>query len=329
MIDEEKTFAERGYRSTELSKWSHKEVWAVCEGENCQREGGRGRWVKKCNYHILCHLCAVRNKPMQKCETPTEKLPWVDDDITFAEKGYRSTELMHGSNKPVWAICQGENCERKGGRGRWVVYQRCTALCHGCATKKLDIVNECYTAEKLPWVDDEITFAEKGYRSIWLRPKSGREVWCVCANTDCEREGGRGRWVMFKDCRELCISCAHKTDEIRIKHSECKKGEKHPNWKCGITPENRKFYNSREYDIWRRSVFERDEYTCQECGERGVVLNSHHILPIRDWKEPRFSLNIKNGITLCEDCHRETYGKEYEFFNKYFDIANGVGKYKR
>lgn len=101
-------------------------------------------------------------------------------------------------------------------------------------------------------------------------------------------------------------------------------GEKHWNWQGGIISERDKFISSPEYKSWRTSIFERDNYTCQECGIRGGHLNSHHILPYRDYPKEQFSLNINNGITLCTDCHRQTYGKEYEFFNKYFDLANGV-----
>lgn len=135
MIDEEKTYREKGYYSTDLSHGSGKPVYAVCEGEDCQREGGRGRWVVFHQYRKLCHGCAMKNMHIEKCETPTEKLPWIDDDITCAEKGYRSTDLKPQSNKPVWAICQGENCEREGGRGRWVKFFCCRELCHLCAVR--------------------------------------------------------------------------------------------------------------------------------------------------------------------------------------------------
>ena len=97
-------------------------------------------------------------------------------------------------------------------------------------------------------------------------------------------------------------------------------GENAPNWKGGITSEDEKFRKSSEYAEWRKAVFERDNYTCHECGRRGgVVLNAHHILPVRDYRDHEYSLNIDNGITLCKECHDETKGKEYEFVG-YFDI---------
>ena len=78
--------------------------------------------------------------------------------------------------------------------------------------------------------------------------------------------------------------------------------------------------SSDEYIIWRTSVFERDDYTCQECGQRGGTKHPHHILPWCDYPEPEYSLNVDNGITLCPDCHYKTFKKEYNFISKYLGI---------
>jgi hypothetical protein len=47
------------------------------------------------------------------------------------------------------------------------------------------------------------------------------------------------------------------------------------------------------------------------CGERGVYLNAHHILPCRSY--PDLIYAVSNGITLCAPCHCKTYNKEHEF----------------
>ena len=64
------------------------------------------------------------------------------------------------------------------------------------------------------------------------------------------------------------------------------------------------------YYDWRKQVFERDEYTCQCCGQEGGKLNAHHIEAYSRNKELRTELS--NGITLCEDCHKEYHSNFYK-----------------
>lgn len=88
------------------------------------------------------------------------------------------------------------------------------------------------------------------------------------------------------------------------------KKEKHWNWKGGISVENDN-RDSAEYKQWRLAVYERDNYTCKQCGSK-IKINAHHI---KSWKDyPNLRYDVKNGITLCEKCHIN-YHKIYGYKN--------------
>ena len=81
-------------------------------------------------------------------------------------------------------------------------------------------------------------------------------------------------------------------------------GELHPFWKGGVTPVYKKIRKSPEYIVWRKAVFERDNYTCVHCGVVGGNLNADHIKPFSLYPELRF--DVSNGRTLCVPCHKQT-----------------------
>lgn len=96
-----------------------------------------------------------------------------------------------------------------------------------------------------------------------------------------------------------------KSLEMRRNLSEAKKGANALHlWKGGITSENRRIRVSSRYKLWRTAVYERDNYTCQDCGVRGGKLNADHIKPFAGFPELRFELS--NGRTLCVPCHIKT-----------------------
>jgi hypothetical protein len=84
-------------------------------------------------------------------------------------------------------------------------------------------------------------------------------------------------------------------------------GEFHWNWKGGKTPENQKERSSKEYREWRGAVFERDNFTCQICGQVGGELNAHHIKRWSTNVDERYQ--IDNGVTLCKKCHDSLHRK--------------------
>ena len=93
------------------------------------------------------------------------------------------------------------------------------------------------------------------------------------------------------------------------------RGSNHWNWKGGKSNPNELIKKSLEWTMWRRQIFERDNYTCRDCGKSGVYIEPHHIIPKRINKEIMF--DIINGITLCRPCHKKTMWKEELFAEKY------------
>jgi hypothetical protein len=92
------------------------------------------------------------------------------------------------------------------------------------------------------------------------------------------------------------------------------KGDRNPNWQGGKQDDWSLLKNSNHYKQWRNDVFARDNYTCKGCGDnRGGNLEAHHIL--RRSEFPLLTFSTDNGITLCAECHKKTFGKEHLFEN--------------
>lgn len=117
----------------------------------------------------------------------------------------------------------------------------------------------------------------------------------------------RNGWGKGKFCSKGCYHTFPKSAEFRRRISLAFRGANHPNWKGGAT-KGRKDRNRKEYKEWRKSVFERDEYTCQDCGVKNkkglghsVALEADHIAPWVLYPESRYE--VENGRTLCTFCH--------------------------
>ena len=117
------------------------------------------------------------------------------------------------------------------------------------------------------------------------------------------------------------------TDDIRKKMSLSKTGEKiFSFFRSSLQSRVRR---SQKYKEWRLLVFAKDDFTCQECGKKGVWIEAHHITPfsiilkynyINSYEKAMTCeqlWDINNGITYCNTCH----SKKDEFRAKF---NNGV-----
>jgi len=65
-----------------------------------------------------------------------------------------------------------------------------------------------------------------------------------------------------------------------------------------------------DWDRRRRAVYERDNYTCQNCGWAGgpvgdIELHCHYVVP-KSWGGTHRTENL---VTLCEDCHDAVHNR--------------------
>lgn len=94
----------------------------------------------------------------------------------------------------------------------------------------------------------------------------------------------------------FCTKCSHK-------------GERHPMWRGGTTPQRVIECAKPEYKAFVRDCLARDGFTCQWCGLKNgqgkkVKLEVHHIKSYAEY--PALRLERSNGITLCFACHNIT-----------------------
>lgn len=84
--------------------------------------------------------------------------------------------------------------------------------------------------------------------------------------------------------------------EERKKTGELVRGEKNGNWQGGISFEP---YSLDWTETLRRSIRERDHYTCQLCGE----LQSDRAFDVHHKNYDKKDCNPNNLITFCHRCH--------------------------
>lgn len=169
----------------------------------------------------------------------------------------------------------------------------------------------------------------------FLYPATMRDIVAVCS----------GAFLLLQ--KEIMPRGVYiRTDEIKKKMSEAKKGKPNPHkglrgsanhfWRGGITPKNILIRTSTEYKEWKERILKRDDYTCQYCLNQGGNLHVHHLIKFS--KDKKLQMTMKNGITICKPCHWKLHGltsKKFlkqssseilrtlqQYANDYYDLNN-------
>ncbi len=124
-----------------------------------------------------------------------------------------------------------------------------------------------------------------------------------------------GRKFCSRDCAKLMYSKIFKGNKHRVGKQPWNKGLagfmagiNNPNWKGGSGTKRHQAMGKLEYRNWRKFVFERDNYTCQDCTATSTYLHADHII---GWSENEtLRYDVDNGQTLCYKCHyKKTFKK--------------------
>jgi hypothetical protein len=145
-------------------------------------------------------------------------------------------------------------------------------------------------------------FCSKSCDDAW-REKNLRQVVKVCEK--CKNEY-RGR----PDTRNWCRSCINSWE---------RSGENSPTWKGGHKYwQEGKLGRDKDDLSWKKQrllAWERDNYTCQDCGktreELGKRPDVDHIVPYRF----SFSHALDNLLSRCRSCHKKEEAKRTELWN--------------
>lgn len=115
------------------------------------------------------------------------------------------------------------------------------------------------------------------------------------------------------------------TDEYKQKISDANSGERNGMWNSELTEEEREKQKRHArrypgYQDFRKSVYERDKYTCQICFDAtGGNLVVHHLNGFH-WDEIGRT-DTNNGVTLCNDCHNEFHKIYGRRDNNFFQFS--------
>jgi len=157
----------------------------------------------------------------------------------------------------------------------------------------------------------KISAAEKGKKHWnWQEGKS------AVIKVPCSFCGGlvkRGKHIVAQENQICCSSTKCRAELTR----QSLGGDRHWNWQGGITKFRNQLRNSERYTNWRNAVYARDNYTCRECGCRGqmeahhlisfsTILRENKIKTMRQAQQCKKLWDVRNGLTLCLACHKET-----------------------
>jgi len=252
----------------------------------------------KCeNEHTITFKNLLKGKGCPKCSlirvSDANRFGIEEVENIFKEEGcLLLSNHYDNSSQKLNYIC---SCGEKDSKS--LTHFKRGQRCDKCASIKrrekhlkydIEICKELFKENDCVLLEDEYLFCDKPMKYI-----------CSCGN---ESKITLMNFLRGARCKVCSI--------------EKRSGEFHWKYNHELTLEERKLgRNIIGYNAWRTLTYERDNYTCQCCGDdTGGNLNAHHLDGYDRCKEKR--VDVDNGITLCENCHikdADSFHKLYGF----------------
>jgi len=137
---------------------------------------------------------------------------------------------------------------------------------------------------------------------------------------------GQVLWKCLCECGNIVDVLAGSLQSVETQSCGCLQkerisGENNWNWKGGVTLLRDVVRKCTRYKEWRTQVFQRDNFICTQCSQRGGKLVAHHIIRFsKIMKEHNITTleeaiqcealwDVSNGLTLCKRCHKKEHAR--------------------
>lgn len=246
--------------------------------------------------HLICSKCGeTKSKTASQCKACYTK--WQKLNPAILEVTRKPENRSKATNALVKYF-------KATGRSRELICQQCGDTFTGHTKKQKYCSHKC---ARIP-----------------AGLKRRRRKSCICRICDkaFEHTAYREGKYCSKECwsnrrkKRSCLNCGAVIESYTAKKfcsTKCTKayhvGSNAPAWKDGKSLERERARLSSKVKAWRKTVYARDAYTCQHCGQQQGSLHAHHIKPWASHPELRFE--VDNGLTLCESCHGKVHGIDF------------------
>lgn len=285
-------------------------IYTFQKCESC----GNERWV------LLHRFASGIGKICPKCAC---RLIVVSENFVRGRKRYLETLRSRKKEQAKCGFC-GKEFQKRNSLSKY-----CSVECFNKRNVKANTVrcSVCGVKYVRKWMGQKTCSWKCGNKLKELRGKKAR---CKTCGAEIKQKRPTTKYCSYK-CqfnrngvitKNICVNCGNEFNVYpsRKRQKFCSRkcqgawssanlsGENSWKWVGG---EDRTFRDSQEYRRWRKAVIERDEKTCQMCGEFNFEIQAHHIKPATEFRELR--LDVSNGIALCKECHSSIRGRESEF----------------